>query len=42
MRSFTIKAKKLWWMMLFPEKYEEEGSLFFLSFLVTNWLQAIH
>ena len=24
------------------QKYEEEGSLFSLSFIVTNWLQAMH
>jgi hypothetical protein len=23
-------------------KYEDEGSLFFLSFIVPDWLQAVH
>jgi hypothetical protein len=27
--------------MHFPEKYEDEGSLFSLSFIVPDWLQAI-
>jgi hypothetical protein len=25
-----------------PQKYEDEGSLFSLSFIVPDWLQAIH
>jgi hypothetical protein len=28
--------------MLFPRKYEEEGSLFSLSFIVPDWLQVVH
>jgi hypothetical protein len=26
----------------FSRKYEDEGSLFYLSFIVPNWLQAVH
>ena len=32
----------MWLQMHFPEKYEDEGSLFSLSFIVPDCLQAIH
>ena len=32
----------MWLLTLFQEKYEDEGSLFSLSFIVLDWLQAVH
>ena len=31
----------MWLQMHFPEKYEDEGSLFSLSIIVPDWLQAV-
>jgi hypothetical protein len=41
MRSFIIKEKTMWLRMHFPEKYEDEGSLFSLSFIIPDWLQSV-
>ena len=40
MRSFTGKAKTMWLLAL-SKKYEDEGSLFYLSFIVPDWLQVV-
>jgi len=41
MRSFTRNEENV--VVDDPSrKYEEEGSLFFLSFIVENWFQEVH
>jgi hypothetical protein len=42
MRSFTRKEKKMRFLMLFLGNMKMEGSLFSLSFIVQDWLQAMH
>jgi hypothetical protein len=42
MRSFTRKAKTNVVVDALSQKYEDEGSLFSLSFIVPDWLQAVH